>query len=164
MATRGRPPKPTALRLVAQGGKLRARYRNRIDTEPVAAPGLGPPPEHLSDEQRALWARVEATAPPGLLTQLDADLVDGYVVLLASRNHAVRMFNRSGGSVLVRQASQRQALVTNPYLREIRRLTEQLLALQSQLGYSPVSRTRIAIKPKGDANDPLTRFFGATPE
>jgi phage terminase small subunit len=82
------------------------------------------------------------------------------VVLLAARNQTVRLFNREGATVLVRAKSRRESLALNPYVREIRRFTEQLLALQTQLGYSPVARTRIAVKPSADDRDPLTRFFG----
>lgn len=157
----GRTPKPTALRLVAQGGKLRARHAKKARTEPVAELGLGDPPADFTPEQLDLWQRIARDAPPGLLTRVDADLIASYVMILAARNEASRMFNRTNGSILVRGQGGGSAWITNPLLKELRRLTLELLQMQSQLGYSPASRTRIAVQLENPTQDPLDRFFGA---
>src|SRR5262245_2896317 len=128
----GRPPTPTALRLVQQGGKLRARHANKAKREPVPELGVGDPPGHLTDEQVSIWCRLRDDSPVGLLTKCDRDLFEGYCVILAARNVAARKAN-AGGSGSVRALS--------TYVR----LTDQLRHLQAQLGYSPAARTRVAV-------------------
>jgi P27 family predicted phage terminase small subunit len=159
----GRKPKPTALRIVESGGKMRTRYKDKARTEPVAKPGLPAAPEDFTAEQLSIWQRIEASAPPGLLTEVDGDLIVSYVVSLAARNECVRLFNKTKGAILVHGRDRgAPAWVTNPLLRELRRLNTDLLQMQCQLGYSPASRTRIAVQLKGDdLKDPLSRFFGA---
>jgi len=106
-----RPPTPTALRLVQQGGKLRARHANRAATEPHPELGLCEPPEHLNSEQRAIWVRLTGDSPAGLLTKVDGDVFEGYCVLVQARNQAVRKFNESGAEVLSSATPGRARLV-----------------------------------------------------
>ena|SRR6185369_9192083 len=153
------PPTPTALRLVQQGGKLRSRHSSKAKREPVPVVGLTDPPTHLNAEQLAIWQRLSADSPDGLLTKVDADLFEGYCVMLQARNQAARHFNATGAAVLIKSDASHGAYVVNPYLKEYRRLTELLRTLQGELGYSPASRTRIAITPQG-STDPLDRFLG----
>jgi P27 family predicted phage terminase small subunit len=159
------PPKPTALRLIAQGGKLRGRYKERAKREPVARLGLPPPAAHLTPAQLALRQRIEASAPPGLFTELDGDLVDTYVITLAARNECARQFNEEGGQPVIPggKGGNSPERISNPLLRDLRKLNLELLQMQAQLGYSPVSRTRIAVQTNGSDNegkDPAARFFG----
>ena len=153
-------PKPTPLRLVEQGGKMRGRYVARAKREPKGKLGLPPPPVHLNAEQKAIWARLVADSPDGLLERADADLFEGYVVLLQMRNQACRALNTTtNNQILMRSTEHNRAHIVNPYLKEYRRLTELLRPIQNDLGYSPVARTRIAVTPP-DETDPLDRFLG----
>jgi len=157
------PRTPTALRIVQGGGKLRSKFKERARREPHGQLGLPPAPEHLNPEQRSIWQRIESTAPPGVLQLADADLVEGYAVLIQARNQAARMFNATGAMVLVksdRRELNREGFIVNPYLKEYRRLTELLRLLQGELGFSPASRTRIAVEPLEGA-DPLARYLNA---
>src|SRR5262245_38514573 len=135
----GRPAKPTALRLVENGGKMRGRYVARAKREPKGTPGLPPPPAHLNAEQRAIWERLSADSPDGLLERADADVFEGYCVLLQMRNQAARALNTTtNNQILMRSTERHGAHIVNPYLKEYRRLTELMRHLQSDLGYSPV--------------------------
>jgi len=149
---------PTALRLVKTGGKPRGRYVERAKREPVPPPGLPGCPDHFTAGQRAIWERLVADSPDGLLTRVDAGLFEAYVVLLDARNEATRKFNEGGCQVLTRGAG--GMMVTNPYLREIKRLCESLRPITNELGYSPASRTRISVPVKGQTGDLMERFLG----
>jgi P27 family predicted phage terminase small subunit len=149
---------------------LRARFAKRAQTEPVAKLGLPPPPAHLTPEQVELWRRIEATAPPGLLTEVDGDLVDGYVQLLSMRTRLARLLSAVPDDDLMQRvrghAGCEPPRSPNPLMRELRALNAELLQMQLQLGYSPASRTRIAVQMPGKPNDrkpvdPVARFFGA---
>jgi P27 family predicted phage terminase small subunit len=156
----GSPIKPTALRLIESGGKMRGRFVDRAKREPKGIPGLPPPPPHMNAEQRAIWERLVADSPDGLLERADADVFEGYVVLLQMRNQAVRALNETtNNQILMRSTERNKAHIVNPFLKEYRRLTELMRQLQNDLGYSPAARTRIAINRPGEA-DPLDRFLG----
>ena len=148
------PRTPTALRIVQGGGKLRSKFKERAKREPHGQLGLPPPPAHLNEEQRSIWERIDAAAPPTLLETNDAELLEGYVLLIQSRNQAARMFNQTGAMVLIKSDASKGAFIVNPYLKEIRRLTETLRLLQGELGFSPAARTRIAVEPEGEDAPP----------
>jgi P27 family predicted phage terminase small subunit len=130
--------KPTRLKVIA--GTLRpGRAPVR---EPSPSGQLGDAPEYFTDQQRSLWDRCRDDSPDGLLTACDRGIFEGYIVLLAARAECVRLWNIAGGSVLVRSTDHARVVV-NPYLKEIRRLTEQLRVLEGELGYTPAARSRI---------------------
>jgi P27 family predicted phage terminase small subunit len=170
---KGPPPKPSLLRLVQGGGKMRSRFKERAKREPKPTLGLPTPPDWLTAEQLQIWRTLEANAPAGLLTIVDADLVLGYVLTLSARNAAARAWNEeTNGAIVVEGRDHARGVtvqkVANPLLREMRRLNVELVAMQAQLGYSPASRTRIAVQgPKSDdgaGSDPTARFFDDVPK
>jgi P27 family predicted phage terminase small subunit len=143
---------------VQQGGKLRTRHADRAKTEPRGLVGLREAPAHLNDEQREIWARLAECSPIGLLERTDSDIFEGYCVLLQARNQAARAFNKTDAAILIKSTPSRGAFISNPYLKEYRRLTELLRLLQGELGYTPAARTRIAVTPRED-DDPLAPFL-----
>jgi len=150
---KGRKPKPTHLKLV-QG-------TYRPDRAPVAEPSpadqLGDAPDHLNDEQRSEWAEILQAAPKGLLTRCDRGLIEGYVVLAAARTAAIRTWNATGTHPIVR-AGDRRTMVVNPYLKEIRRLTDAMRTLAAEMGFTPSSRGRIDLGER-DAGGQLSKYL-----
>lgn len=68
---RGRPPKPTHLKLIEGNPGKR-----RINTaEPRSAPLRGPP-RHLTPAQRTAWREIVKAAPPHVLQQADRFLIE----------------------------------------------------------------------------------------
>jgi hypothetical protein len=49
---RGPAPKHPALRVVESGGKPRKRFANCDNPQSSSGEGVGPPPDHLNDQQR----------------------------------------------------------------------------------------------------------------
>jgi P27 family predicted phage terminase small subunit len=141
---RGPAPKPTALSLIDSGGKLGTAARRRAKHEAQVLDALGDPPEGFTDAQREAWLSISRRAPLGLLTSADREVFSGFVVTAALRAQTLALFNRSGGSVLVRDAHHDNTLVLNPLMREYRRMTEQLRLLGGELGFSPAARARLA--------------------
>ncbi|SCK49348.1 phage terminase, small subunit, putative, P27 family [Variovorax sp. HW608] len=156
----GPAPKATALALVDSGGKLSTAARRRAKHEAQVLDALGDPPEDFTDAQRAAWVAIAKLAPVGLLTSADREVFAGFVVTAVLRAQTLQLFNRSGGHVLVRDNNHNQ-LVLNPLMREYRRMTEQLRALSSELGFSPASRARLAsILANGEGDgDELMNFL-----
>jgi P27 family predicted phage terminase small subunit len=153
-------PKPTALRLIESGGKMRGRFKERAKREPKGIPGLPPPPSHLNAAQKAIWKRLAEDSPVGLLEHADADVFEGYVVLLHMRNQATVALNETtNNQIMTPSSEEHRADIVNPYLKEYRRLTLLMRQLQNDLGYSPAARTRIAIN-RPEEVDPLDKFLG----
>ena len=154
-----RPPTPTALRLVNNGKLLRREHRERAAREPQGTPGLREPASYLNAEQLAIWRRIEADSPPGLLQRTDSDLVESYVMLLSARNAAARGFNDSA-QIMIPSVGRRGTVVLNPFLKQLRNLTSDLRLLQGDLGFTPLARGRVAPgMPKPTEPDPLAPFL-----
>jgi len=153
-------PKPTSIRLVESGNKLRARYRRRAEREPMPAEGAGPVPEEFTPEQRTAWLEVVEASPAGLLRRMDRQLLKSYAITVAVRDAALRQFNEEGSQLLVAGADPRYARVANPLWREYRRCIDVLRQLGQELGCSPAARTRIEVDPPAPEEDVLAKFFG----
>jgi|SRR5579862_3110307 len=151
-------PKPTALHLVdGTYKKLAAADKRRRAQEPRAEVGVGAPPPEFNADQLAVWQRVVADAPPGLLTRTDHDVVVGYAALVSARLVALKLYNASGAQPLIRDRDGSR-LVLNPFLRELKRLSEQLRLLQAELGFTPSARVRVSVA-NPDEGDDLDAFL-----
>jgi hypothetical protein len=142
--------KPTRLKVIA--GTLRS---DRVPVrEPSPTGQLGDAPGFFNDQQRDLWNEFRDTAPFGLLTACDRSIFEGYVLLLYARRKLAKAWNVVGAEPLVKSQDKesRGRLVVSAHLREIRRLTEQLRLIETELGYTPASRSRIDLgeAPVGD--------------
>src|SRR3954470_7749119 len=95
-------PKPTVLRLVEAGGKLRTRFKERASREARPPSAIGEPPPYLSRDQLEVWFRLVEAAPDGLLTGADREIFEGFVVLAAARAKICQEFNESTEGVIVK--------------------------------------------------------------
>ena len=153
----GPKPKPTRLKVVQ--GTLRAN--RAIANEPQPEGEIGAAPTYLNAAQRRLWEEVKGQAPAGLLTQVDRHCFEGYIVLLAARATAIRGWNvKTRNQIMVRSPVQASRNYVNPYLKQIKSLTEQLRTLEGEFGFTPAARTRISISSGRSAvDDPLLRKY-----
>jgi len=135
-----------------------AAARARLPLLATPRSPVGDAPASFNDDQRAIWTRLVEDAPPGLLTGVDRDLLVNYVVTVAARDKALVLFNETGCQVLVRAAEGHTGTVTNPLMRELRRLAESMRMLQGELGFTPSARARVTVVPPGAA-DELERFL-----
>lgn len=150
LVMRGRKPKPTHLKLVE--GNPGKRKLNR--KEPVPRNKLLSPPEYLNEEQRATWSYLTANSPKGMLKALDAGLLAAYVVAVCIHREAtVKLQN----SPMILKATS-GAPVQSPYVKILSTQARLIASLGSELGFSPASRTRIAVEQEHEP-DPLDRFF-----
>lgn len=156
----GRLPKPTALRLVESGGKLRTRFAERAKQEPRPLSPVGDPPPGFSVDQIYAWFRLTEAAPDGLLTGLDRDIFEGFVVLAAARSKLLQQYNDSSREVIAQSPDDANRWILVASLREYKRLTESLRVLAHELGFTPSARTRVLITPADAPADPLAEFMG----
>lgn len=149
----GRKPKPTALKILSGNPGKRPLPKG----EPVPAGLLGGPPDWMSADQRESWDYAVSHAPRGLLRSLDRGVFATWVCAEAAHRKAAEALARHG---LVRKT---KAGDTVPSLYEgiMNRQAQIMLRAASELGFSPTSRAKIAIKADQQSENPWAKFRGA---
>jgi phage terminase small subunit len=132
---RGAKPKPTALKLIAGNPG-----RRPINTEEPEYPSLShEPPDWLSDEARAVWARLApGLTMVGVLTEVDRDIFAIYCDMVAQYEIA----RREGQTM------------TPAFVGQIR-------GLASEFGLNAAARSKIVTPRKDDDQKGKGRFFAA---
>lgn len=142
MATRGRKPKPTHLRVIEGNPGKRPINKN----EPKPTGSLGAPDDDLPEMAKVKWREIEDTCP--WITAADRDCVRAYV--LAFHYHRIAAEHCNAG-LLVRNP--RTGDVTrNPALHEMARQAEHMRKWANELGFTPSARARLNVN-KGKVND-----------
>jgi len=139
MSTRGRKPKPTALKLInGNPGKRRINHN-----EPAPERCLPPCPAYLDARAAKHWDDVAPlTFECGILTPLDVDALARYCQAFSDRLEAIEEI-QSQGAVLTLPNKPYRYL--NPWVT-IKRYAEKTLdTIGSDFGFTPSARTRIRI-------------------
>lgn len=149
MATRGRKPRPTALKLIdGNPGKRRMN-----EDEPRPEPGDMPePPEHLSDEALEEWERMAGVLHNlGLLYDVDRAALAAYCQVYgrwvqAEKALAVDAKNDPSRHGLVSKTSNGN-LVQNPLVGTANKAAQDLMKYAAEFGMTPSARTRLSVNP-----------------
>ena len=148
---RGRKPTPTHLKLV----KGNPGKRPLKKAEPQPQGDLSEPPEWFTDSLRAGWTYAIKHAPAGLLRCLDRSALVVWVVAEDLHREAVQQVARYG--MLIKTPITGQP-IQSPYMAIANRQAVIMLRAAAELGFSPVSRARIALPDRPEA-DPSDEFF-----
>ena len=135
MATRGRKPKPTALKL------LEGNPGNRpLNTAEPRSTGVPDCPDWLEDEAKAEWERMSAVLENmGMLTDMDMVAFAGYCQAYARWREAEEFLSQHGSIVRT----------PNGYLQQVPQVSiaqtnlKIVLKFCEQFGLTPSSRSRI---------------------
>jgi len=155
----GRPPKPTALKLVQGNPGKRAINKQEPD------------PDYLTDLTAPAWldsaaAEVWNDIAPKLraakvLTEVDVQLLSMGCVSVAQYRAAVR---RAGNDLVKSKMTENEdgepietGEQVNPWFIVQSMSFKQAMAVFAQFGMSPSARTRIAIQPQGDLFNDQTK-------
>jgi P27 family predicted phage terminase small subunit len=151
----GGRPRPTHLKLI--DGNPGKRALNRREPQPIGE--LPPPPRTLNTAQRHIWRRTLKDVPPGLLRRLDWETYLTWVIAVETRARAVRALETSetqqeqaGGLPLLRTTPNGH-LMPSPYLAIINRQAAIILKCAAEMGFTPSSRSRIAVEPTTSDED-----------
>jgi P27 family predicted phage terminase small subunit len=152
---RGRKPVPSPV-LRTRGTFRRARHDGRA-VEPLAPGDLRKPPLHLTESQRELWLFAVANAPANILRSVDYGVLSAYVVALDHHKQATELQARidQGAALPLLSKAKDGTPIPSPYLRVIQRAADVVLRCASELGFTPIARTRLA-GPSGPASVPDT--------
>lgn len=148
---KGRKPKPTHLKLVEGNAGKRALNKN----EPMPLGNLHAAPDWLSDDQKEVWAYAISNAPHGLLRLLDQSALTVWVVAADLHRQATMAVARLG---ILTKSPVKGDPMQNPYLPVVNRQAQIMMKAAAELGFTPSSRSRVAIgaDETADVND---RFF-----
>lgn len=147
---RGRKPKPSYLAAL-DGGASHSRVENPDEPKPEGV--LGDPPPHMTATQQKLWRDTLNNAPPGMLTDLDGSVLEGWVVAYDRHREYSELVNTLGPRV--KRGNQ---TIMNPFIAEARRQVLVMRAFAADLGFSPTTRTRVKAKPKANRANPFNKF------
>ena len=150
---RGRKPKPTYMRVLEGNAGKRPLNLNEPQPEPVSEDYA--PPEWMSDEQKTYWRHVMKHAPPGMLTELDQSVLAVWVVAEERHADAARWVSKLGSLLKSKEGTPYQ----NPYLAIMNKQAAVMLKAAAELGFTPSSRSRVKVIPKGTAaGDPFAHL------
>ena len=145
---RGRPKKPARIReMEGNPGK------RRIPKE-IAASGLPRPPEGLTEEEFELWTEVYRSLPLGLLTSADSSVLERFACAWARWRQCQRNIRDEGLLTENREGKP----IRSPWLLVQRACSDEMHRCGTELGLSPVARTRLAVPAPHD-DDPLSMLL-----
>lgn len=152
MATRGRKPKPTALKILE--GNPGKRPLNKGEVCPTGAAVC---PDWLEDEAKAEWERMsKALEDMGMLTSMDMVAFAGYCQAYARWKEAEEFLTQHGSIVRT----------PNGYLQQVPQVSiaqtnlKIVLKFCEQFGLTPSSRSRIvADKSTDETTDEMEKLL-----
>jgi P27 family predicted phage terminase small subunit len=142
----GRPPVPTALKILR--GNPGRRPLNKREPKPLG--NLKEPPGHFDAELCDVWNYAIEHAPAGLLKCIDASVLEIWVMAHVLHRKAAADVRKFG--TLVKPPNS-DIPVQSPYLPIVNKQALVMLRAIDHLGFSPASRTRIAIGEAAPAAD-----------
>ena len=152
--TTGRRPKPTYLHVI-EGTYNATKHSRRLKGEPKPVGNLSDPPAWFSDGQREVWAYGLEHAPAGLLKAIDMSTYVAWCVACDTHRQAAEELGRKGGAGLLIRS--RRGLSQNPLVGIVNEQAGVMLRHASEIGFTPSSRTRVAVDPKPVEN-PFDEF------
>lgn len=146
----GRKPKPTHLKIVQ--GTIRKDRANKAEPKPVGDLSLAP--TFFSEQQREVWDYAIAHSPKGLLKQLDLSVLEVWVTACVFHREASAKVTLEGQVV----TSPKGHMMTNPHMSNMNRQAQIMLKAAAEMGFTPASRSRIAVPEQGEKSDPWASF------
>jgi len=152
----GRKPLPVAVKKLK--GTLQKCRTN--PHEPLPLGMLDQPPEYMSDIAKEAWTYAVANAPSGLLSSLDAAVLERWANCAGLYREALSKINRAGVSGMIVKTPS-GILRRSPLMDVIRDLAQEMKGYESEMGFTPASRSRVQVRQASvDANDPWAEIAG----
>lgn len=160
MATRGRKPKPTALKELA--GTPGKRALNKDEPKPPRVVSVEPPTP-LPPIARAEWDRLAPSlATKGVLTEWDLEMFANYCLAKQQRDEAeakLAELRKEGSIVALVGLTPNGMKVMNIYLQIRNSAMRDMATFGAPFGLTPADRSRLTIQDpeKEDADAEFTR-------
>ena len=140
---RGRKPKPTHLKVVNGSA---AKHPDRVNKDEPKAPADAPKmPDYLDAmAKRAFTRKCEQLRRLGILSSVDADLIENYAVTYSQYRRLLVVIKQTGGLTIVKREKKEVVEVKrNPAAIDLHRCRAELLKMDAEMGLTPSSRTRV---------------------
>lgn len=149
---RGRPPKPTALKLIQ--GTQRGPMRN----EAMPTPALPDPPDFLDEGAMREWRRMAPEAYRlGLLSEIDRAVFAAYCVSYSrwefAETRILEMAQNDPQTGALVMRTKNGNTVHNPMVYIARSALHDLLTISDRIGLNPGARSRIDVEQAGRAQE-----------
>lgn len=155
MTTRGRPPKPSALKLLQ--GNAGKRATNRQEPDAAYLEDLTPP-AHLSEGAAAVWTELAAPLRAArVLTELDTVALEFTCNAIATYRQATAA---ADGKPLAK-SPETGAVALSPWMIVQSMAFKQASKMLTDFGMTPAARSRVMIQPQGDLFDDKTSAYFA---
>lgn len=156
----GRPPKPSALKLVE--GNRGKRAANPHEPEPLLLNDLEPP-AHLPANVAAVWRELAPKLRRAMvLTELDTPLLEMTCAAIAM--HRTTLEKTDDGKLMMRNAETGSVSLSPWLLLQSMSFKQAMVALK-EWGATPAARTRVMVDPQADLfpadKSGTGRFFSA---
>jgi P27 family predicted phage terminase small subunit len=144
----GRKPLPVAVKKIK--GTLQKCRLNPNEPRPHGA--LGEPPEYMSEIAKEAWTYAVENAPSGLLSSLDASVLERWANCAGLYREALSKINRSGvAGMIIKTPS--GILRRSPLMDVIRDLAQEMKGYESEMGFTPASRSRVQLAQESKPSD-----------
>ena len=160
MSNAGRPPKPTALKIL-QGNPGR---RPLNESEPKFAADNLTCPGWLTSAARREWRRIVKAMPHGLATEGDRAALASYCQAWARWQEAERALSQAGSLTFEEPMLDKQGNLVGykvkprPEVAISQKYAHLMLAAASKFGFDPSSRSKVRL-PEKPAEDPFAAFL-----
>jgi len=152
MARMGRPPKPTALKLLeGNPGK-----RPLPESEPKPVPTAPKRPAWLTGEGKKMWERLAPQLEAlGLLTQIDGEAFAAVCQCWKTFVECQRHLKKHGLTYVYINTLGAENEIERPQVKIGQKALDQFKSFCSEFGLTPSSRTRITIETPSGEIDPM---------
>lgn len=164
MALRGRPRKPTNLKLLEGNPGRRPLPENEPKPRPVAPKR----PAWLNSEAKRMWKRLAPELERlGLLTSVDGEAFAAACQAWGTYVECERLFKskdpetgqRMGRTYTYVNKAGQANIIERPEVRIGQKALEAFHRFCSEFGLSPASRARIAVKAEAEGFDPMEELL-----
>lgn len=138
--------RPTALKVLNGSAEHHPERRNPTEPVPTGRPEM---PPDLSPAEQAVWHRVLAVLPAGVITAADEGIFQAYCQERALVDELRKLVATSG--LIVRSSHARGDVTKNPLLGPLRDRVSLMRALAGDLGLTPAARSGVAAPPARSA-------------
>ena len=163
MPSRGRPPKPSVIKLL-EGNKSK-RPINQL--EPIPRGSIEKPecPEWVGPTGKKIYAKLgEDLHEIGLLTEVDQMQFSKYCEMMGVYIQLANEVRQEGETLVVRMHSGEEKTIINPKRKLMLSLAAETRAIENDFGMDPASRTRIRMdNPARTQTDDLLEFLDSSP-
>lgn len=114
----------------------------------------------MSDIAEEAWSYAVENAPPGLLSSLDASVLERWANCAGLYREALGKINRAGvAGMIIKTPS--GILRRSPLMDVIRDLASEMKGYESEMGFTPASRSKVQVRQESaDKNDPWAEIAG----